>query len=174
MNEPTAALDVPNPTGRLVQPGLWALASGEEVALGGRVGRLLARWVDLSSFYGAWFLLAVALSTERLLISLPVGALLCAFVLGQVLGLALWGRTLGKAVFGLKIVHRSGRPIGTLRGLVVREGLRLLAQLTGVLVLVDLALIFRADRRTLHDLVSGSVVVHQPIDWTALSRITTR
>lgn len=165
MNETNDAVALPSSSGRLVQPGIWALANGDEVALGGRVGRLLARWLDLCSVYGAFILLTVALSTQSMLLSIVVGLLTGMLALGQVFGVALWGRTLGKLVFGLKIIHRSGRPIGALRGLMLREGVRVLAEFTGILVLIDLALIFRVDRRTLHDLLSGSVVVHQPVDW---------
>lgn len=170
VNETTTDLALASTPGHLVQPGVWALASGDEVALGGRIGRLIARWIDLSCTYGALFLLAAAISSESLPALLLGGAFASAFVIAQVGGLALWGRTLGKLVFGLKIVHRSGRSIGFVRGLVLREGFRFLAELTGILVLVDLALIFRADRRTLHDLVSGSVVVHQPVDWAQVGR----
>ena len=174
MNETSSAIALPSTSGHLVQPGVWALANGDEVALGGRVGRLFARWLDLCTVYGALFAMTVALATESIVAMLLVGALTVGVVLGQLLGVALWGRSLGKLVFGMKIIHRCGRPIGAMRGLVLREGVRVLAELTGILVLVDLALIFREDRRTLHDLVCGSVVIHQPVDWGELGRSLAR
>lgn len=78
-------------------------------------------------------------------------------------GLALVGKTIGKAILGLRVVERSGTPLTPRRAAV-----RVFAQPLSF-GLVGLGLIGAAvgsERRTLHDVIAGSVVVY---DWGSRS-----
>lgn len=77
--------------------------------------------------------------------------------------LGLYGRTFGKALFGLQVVQADGSRAGFLRGVVIREGLRLVFTLLQIGNLIDLALLFRDDRRTAHDFASGTIVIYKPL-----------
>ncbi len=68
----------------------------------------------------------------------------------------LWGATLGKRVLGVRIVRVDGSPVGIPRAL-ARE----LATIFSVLILLGgyFMVAFRADKRALHDLIAGTVVV---------------
>lgn len=77
--------------------------------------------------------------------------------------LGLYGRTFGKALFGLQVVRADGSRAGFLRSVLIREGLRLVFVLLQVGNLVDLALLFRDDRRTVHDFASDTIVIYKPL-----------
>ena len=68
----------------------------------------------------------------------------------------IWGATLGKRVLGLRIVRVDGSPAGIPRAL-ARE----LATILSVLILLGgyLMVAFRSDKRALHDIIAGTVVV---------------
>jgi uncharacterized RDD family membrane protein YckC len=77
--------------------------------------------------------------------------------------LAQNAQTIGKAALGLRIVTLDGRQ-ADLRTILLKRVLPIVGismiPLVGSLVnLVDTAMIFRADRRCLHDLIAGTVVV---------------
>ncbi|WP_303759414.1 RDD family protein [Alcanivorax jadensis] len=94
------------------------------------------------------------------------------FIVGEVIFLALQGwllfnrqQTIGKWLLGMKIIgmEQPEVPAGKLYGL--RYLLfHVLAQVPGVnlIMLVDPLLIFRADRRCLHDLLAGTQVIQAP------------
>ena len=98
------------------------------------------------------------------------GALVVSSLLLTALGgLQAWllagGQTIGKRLLGLQIVRAGGEPATLahtlwLRG-VMFAGLWLAIPIIGwvVVPLVDLALLFGEDRRTLHDLLAGTTVV---------------
>lgn len=68
----------------------------------------------------------------------------------------LWGATLGKRVLGVRIVRLDGSPVGIPRAL----GRQLATILSVFTFLVGyLMVIFRSDKRALHDLIAGTVVV---------------
>jgi uncharacterized RDD family membrane protein YckC len=78
-------------------------------------------------------------------------------------GLALVGKTIGKAILGLRVVDRNGSPLTPLRA-----GVRVIIQPLSF-ALVGLGLVGAVvgrERRTLHDVVAGTVVVY---DWGSRS-----
>ena len=83
------------------------------------------------------FIIAVSLSYSTLLVG-------------------IWGATLGKRVLGLRIVRLDGSPVGIPRAL-----RRELATILSEFLLLGgyLMVAFRSDKRALHDLIAGTVVV---------------
>jgi uncharacterized RDD family membrane protein YckC len=73
------------------------------------------------------------------------------------------GQSLAKRWFGLRIVRADGRPVGFALGVVVREWLVLLigcVPLLGMFFrLADSLFILGEERRCVHDLIAGTVVV---------------
>ena len=96
-----------------------------------------------------------------------VNGVLCA-VGGYVLlngGLLIWrGQTLGKVLLSIRIVALNGDPLPVWKHFVIRMPFFFLTY-TGLtviflpLVFIDYLLVFRKDRRTLHDHMSGAMVV---------------
>jgi uncharacterized RDD family membrane protein YckC len=76
------------------------------------------------------------------------------------------GQTIGKLVFGIRIVRRDGRRAELLRLVLLRDGfsyaLRWVPVVGVFLALLDALMIFRSDRRCLHDLVADTIVVIVP------------
>ncbi|MEM6291053.1 MAG: RDD family protein [Myxococcota bacterium] len=172
MNETTnaVALSTPSNRGHLIAPGVWRMANGEEVALGGRISRLFARGADMASFGAVVFLasgLASWLSAGPTSFFIISSLFIGLYLIGQSIGLAVWGRTFGKLCFGLKVIHTAGAPVSLVRGILLRESIRYAAIASGLMDLISLALIFRDDRRMLHDLVSDTVVIYQSVEWPA-------
>jgi uncharacterized RDD family membrane protein YckC len=100
----------------------------------------------------------VRLSDHRLLVAAALGAWVFAYFVSS---LAAGGRTLGMAVLGLRVVTREGRRLGTAHAVTRALVLPVSVALCGLGLLV--ALVDR-DRRALHDLVAGTVVVYE---WDA-------
>ena len=104
--------------------------------------------------------------------ALDLTATLVWFIVGEVIFLALQGwllfnrqQTIGKWLLGMKIIgmEQLDVPPGKLYGL--RYLLfHVLAQVPGInlVMLVDPLLIFRSDRRCLHDLLAGTQVLQAP------------
>ena len=104
--------------------------------------------------------------------ALDLTATLVWFIVGEVIFLALQGwllfnrqQTIGKWLLGMKIIgmEQLDVPPGKLYGL--RYLLfHVLAQVPGInlVMLVDPLLIFRSDRRCLHDLLAGTQVIQVP------------
>jgi uncharacterized RDD family membrane protein YckC len=85
------------------------------------------------------------------------------FMLVQGMPLAKTGQTLGKKLLGIRIVHLDGSQ-PTLVTLLVKRYLpvqvtNLVPFVGGLIGLVNVLLIFRADRRCGHDLIAGTQVV---------------
>ena len=102
----------------------------------------------------------VALGTTLLwaLVGLVVFAVVQAFPLNAT------GQTWGKKIVNIKIVDLAGNkpPLGRLLGLRYFP-VQLIGNIPyvgGLIVLVDVLLIFRNDRRCGHDLIAGTKVVH--------------
>lgn len=147
------------------------MAMGPELA--GRGARLGAALLDglialvvvgPIMFFGGYF--AAAMSGEQIGVATQLG--------WGVLGIALFfaiqyyplkqsGQTWGKKIVGVRIVDLSGAQpgIGVLLGrrYLFSNGISLVPFLGGVLSLVNVLFIFRADKRCLHDLVAGTQVV---------------
>jgi uncharacterized RDD family membrane protein YckC len=76
-----------------------------------------------------------------------------------IIAVAIWGRTLGKKATGLKIVRVDGSKVGPGRALA-----RPFAWYLSLLILgIGFFMIaFRSDKRGLHDLICGTVVIRTP------------
>lgn len=108
-----------------------------------------------------WSIWNVDASPGQLLVNLVVGLLVFAMLQGWML--VRHGQTLGKRALGLRIVRTDGSRAGAGRLLGLRYGLgwvlTMIPLLGSVYALIDALLIFRADRRCLHDLIAGTIVV---------------
>ncbi|MBT2749185.1 MULTISPECIES: RDD family protein [unclassified Lysobacter] len=91
-----------------------------------------------------------------------IGGLLLFFAV-QYLPLSQTGQTWGKKVMKIKIVDLDGQKpsIGTLLGkrYLFSQGVGIIPCLGAVIALVDVLMIFREDRRCLHDQIAGTRVV---------------
>lgn len=85
---------------------------------------------------------------------------LLAFIIAQFVWLARRGQTAGKILLGIRIVDReSGRNAGFVRNVLLRFLLNRVISLIPGYLIVDGLFIFRKDRRCLHDMLAGTVVV---------------
>jgi uncharacterized RDD family membrane protein YckC len=100
-------------------------------------------------------------------------ALLAVAVMGMTFlgtcGIQLWsqlrsGQSIGKRLTGIKVVRRDGSPIELWRLILMRNVvIAVLGQACwGIFSLVDVLLIFKDDRRCLHDYMADSIVVDVP------------
>jgi len=114
-------------------------------------------------FTGIWG--AMMQSNSNISLSTSVGL----FVAGELIFLALQGwllfnrqQTIGKALLNMRIVgmEQDSVPVGKLYGLRYFV-FHVLAQLPGInlIMLIDPLLIFRSDRRCLHDHLAGTQVI---------------
>ena len=91
-----------------------------------------------------------------------IGGLLLFFAV-QYLPLSQSGQTWGKRVMKIKIVAQDGNKpdLATLMGkrYLFQQGIGLIPCLGAIIVLVDVLMIFREDRRCLHDQIAGTRVV---------------
>lgn len=98
---------------------------------------------------------------------LLLGGFMDLAVLANLVLLSVRGQTLGKLLVGIQIVRQSdGSRAGFIKAVLLRGvvfGFIGMIGLVGpVLLLVDVLLIFRRDRRCLHDLVADTCVVRRP------------
>lgn len=137
--------------------------SRDELIMASLSRRLAGRIIDLIAMAGS-------VTVGALLLALPggssaVGSGLGAFVaiLVQAFLITTRSQSLGKAAVGTMMVDRDGQPAGVVRGFVLRElPLMLLRALPGpfaALMILDVAFIYRDDRRCLHDHLAGTRVV---------------
>jgi uncharacterized RDD family membrane protein YckC len=90
-----------------------------------------------------------------------------AILLGLLLGSAVqliaqvnWGQSIGKRILGIKVVRLNGQPIELWRLIFLRNiAIHAIAQLCGLVGIVDAVMIFSADQRCLHDYLADSKVV---------------
>ena len=88
-----------------------------------------------------------------------------ALLVTQVVMVSRQGQTLGKRLLGIRIVRKDTFQNGGFVVNVAKRGLLngLLCLIPGYF-LVDACFIFRADRRCLHDLIAGTVVIQAETD----------
>jgi uncharacterized RDD family membrane protein YckC len=90
-----------------------------------------------------------------------VGMLLFAAVNGWLL--ASRGQTVGKSLLGMRIVRRDGSAADLLRLVGLRYGVGALITVLPIVGMVyslaDALMIFRADRRCIHDMIADTIVV---------------
>lgn len=142
------------------------VAEPDVADLAGRGARLVAVLLDaLLLNLGFWYLVeqlqrGTALDEPRAFV--PAAIVLVVAGL-QVRLLYERGQTIGKLVLGVRIVRRSGARAGLPRILLLREAFAALAPHVPVIgpfvSLADALMIFRADRRCLHDHVADTIVV---------------
>lgn len=116
-------------------------------------------------------MLAIGVSPLAQLDSLTVTQRVLLFALGSAIPLALhgyllmrYGQTIGKRLLGIRIVDRLSRQVPTLGHIYLWRmlPLQLLGQVPVVgqlLTIVDALFIFRKDRRCVHDIIAGTIVV---------------
>ena len=123
--------------------------------LANRSSRLFAAIVDLLIIGGPY----IALISEFLPLTMfYLVAVAVAVVQGVLLTIA--GQTLGKKALNIRIVKvATGRNGGFVPNVLLRAVLNGLLGLIPIYSLVDILFIFRADRRCIHDLIAGTVVV---------------
>jgi len=127
--------------------------------LASRSRRLAAQLVDAA-------LLSALVLASMLSNVLPDAVLvLCAssalgLAVAQLALLARRGQTVGKILLGLRIVRKdTGQKGGFLVNVLARTVLNGLLAMNPIYLLVDACMIFRADRRCLHDLLAGTIVI---------------
>jgi uncharacterized RDD family membrane protein YckC len=145
-----------------------------QAALAGRGVRLVAAIIDTAILLGLFWLIALATPLDIFGPAMAQAGLLAKLGV-QTLSLALFaaingwllarnGQTVGKKLIGIRIVRSDGTPAALGRILALRYGIGyLVAALHVVLLmiysLVDCLLIFRSNRRCLHDLIADTIVV---------------
>ncbi len=79
---------------------------------------------------------------------------------GQIVAQLVWGQSIGKRWMKIKVVQVNGQPAEWWRVVLVRNlAFHAVAQLCGLVALVDPFLIFGAEQRCLHDYLAGTIVV---------------
>jgi uncharacterized RDD family membrane protein YckC len=147
-------------------------ASGA-ASLAGRGARLGGAIIDGVILLGLWWV--VGLVTPWNIFSPKVAEAGFMALIGlQLLGLLLFaivngyllmsrGQTIGKLLLGMRIVRPDGSAATPVRLIGLRYGvgwlLSALPMVGMVYALVDCLMIFRADRRCLHDLIADTIVV---------------
>lgn len=136
----------------------------------GPLARLSQRWWGsvVDNLFALLFCIPGALigflagAGEDVVPLLAVGGLVPYFGI-QAWLVATSGQSLAKKLLKMKIVTMDGRPPGFVRGVLLRSWL--LAAMSFIPIagsgigLVDAVLIFRSDRRTLHDHLAGTTVI---------------
>ena len=122
--------------------------------LGGRFPRLIAAIVDRVTLVAPLFLLLIFAPTAMLV------AYLAAWFLVQATFLTINGQTVGKMIFSIRIVKvGTGRNGGFVPNVLLRLVLNGALGLIPFYSVVDALFIVRSDRRCIHDLIAGTVVV---------------
>lgn len=102
-------------------------------------------------------------ASEDLVGGLVVLGALGAFVVGcgaQVWAQVNWGQSIGKRAMKIKVVRTNGDPIEVWRLILMRNALMyVIAQLCGLVGIVDAVLIFAEEERCLHDYIADTIVV---------------
>lgn len=133
-----------------------------------RLAAFLIDWFLLAALYGAliagvqWFaeaFLGVALTISGGDRWIWVAGFAFWAYLYMAVGLTITGRTPGKSLLGLKVVTRTGQPLGAGRASarVLAEPLSFVAFGLGLV-----GIVIGRERRALHDVIAGTAVVY---DW---------
>ena len=119
-----------------------------------RISRLGASVLD-SVIAGAAFLVVIFISPELGLL------FLLAVIIVQIVLLTRDGQSLGKKALDIRIVvHRTGENGGFVPNVLLRVVVNGLLGFIPFYPFVDILFIFRKDRRCIHDLIAGTVVVN--------------
>lgn len=125
---------------------------------------LASRWNRLAAALIDGFLGALPYGMVSAMDSKPVQllglGLLLAFIAYQVYSVATRGQTIAKRLLGIRVVRKDTMENGGFTVNVLRRGVipGLLNFIPGFFI-VDSLFIFREDRRTVHDMIAGTVVV---------------
>lgn len=136
--------------------------------LAGRVERLIAALIDgfLLGVPFGFLVLALEKGTLSDSQALVLGLFVAIVFLLQCRLLYDSGQTIGKLGFGIRVVRSDGRRAELHRLLLLRHGLPIALGYVPVvgnfLPLLDALMIFRSDRRCLHDHVADTIVVMVP------------
>lgn len=155
-----------------------AVAGGAEVELAGRITRLVAAFIDTLLFTVPIIIVgfvagAFDASSGRQATGVPVigmGAVslllfyIFALVIAQIYLLMTQGQTLGKKMMSVRIVKQDTRANGgfstnILLRWVVPVLISCVPLVGSIFGLIDSLFIFRQDRRCIHDLIAGTIVV---------------
>ena len=146
--------------------GIWE----EEGTLAERTARLAAQIGDHAAFLIPFSLLVfVVYMRQAGLIPVIAGMLIIGGALGVINLVMLHrsGQTLGKRVAKIRIVRYDGERASLVRTFLLRYlVLEVLGIVTGIGPLfraVDALFIFRRDRRCIHDMIAGTIVVRADI-----------
>lgn len=102
--------------------------------------------------------LSETISTGLLSITVVVSLAIMALQWGL---LAVQGQTLAKMALGIRVERQDGTPVGFLHGVVLREWIMpVLIVFCGFVGLIDALMIVSDERRTLHDIIANTRVVH--------------
>jgi uncharacterized RDD family membrane protein YckC len=165
----------PPPSQRYAPPSAEVadVSARGEGQLAGRGARLGGAIIDGLILLGLWWLVSVATPWNIFSPKMAEAGFL-ALIGMQLLGLLLFaivngyllmsrGQTVGKKLLGMRIVRPDGSAAtpGRIIGLRYAVGwlLSALPVVGMVYALVDCLMIFRADRRCLHDLIADTIVV---------------
>ena len=141
----------------------------QEFILASRMKRLFARLLDvvfgviaaLIPGFVLTFLSGGSFDPEPFLLGAVVGII--SFVIYQWYLLATTAQTIGKKYLKIKIVKKDGEKAGFFVNVVLREWVMALIgifpAIGGIIQIVDILFIFRDDRKCIHDLIAGTVVI---------------
>ena len=148
---------------------LFVEKNTQQFILASRLKRLFARLLDgvfglvsaLIPGFVLTFLSDGSFDPESFLLGAVVG-IIC-FVIYQWYLLATTAQTIGKKYLKIKIVNKNGEQAGFFVNVVLRElvmGLiGIIPAIGGIIQIVNILFIFRDDRKCIHDLIAGTVVV---------------
>lgn len=166
-----------NPYAAPLSQNLTAATPADELPLAGRWRRLGASIIDmvimvvivlpLAFIYALLFVDGVDITnfySVQSEISEYGWAVIAFFILvGANWIYLLRGQTIGKSLLGIRVDDLNGGPCERSRNVLKRMApIHLLALIPGVgeiISLIDCLMIFRSDKRTLHDLIAGTKVV---------------
>jgi len=141
----------------------------QQFILASRMKRLFARLLDgvfglvsaLVPGFVVTFLSDGSFDPESFLLGAVVG-IIC-FVIYQWYLLATTAQTIGKKYLKIKIVNKNGEQAGFFVNVLLREWLMgligIIPAIGGIIQIVNILFIFRDDRKCIHDLIAGTVVV---------------
>ena len=141
----------------------------QQFILASRMKRLFARLLDgvfglvsaLVPGFVLTFLSDGNFDPESFLLGAVVG-IIC-FCIYQWYLLATTAQTIGKKYLKIKIVNKNGEQAGFFVNVVLREWVMgligIIPAIGGIIQIVNILFIFRDDRKCIHDLIAGTVVV---------------
>jgi uncharacterized RDD family membrane protein YckC len=158
-----------------------ALMDDAELPPASRLSRLGAAIIDWLIITAILFVIQAVTGTLQKTVNTHGGGYFVSFHMAQtwfwtLIWFAVWalvnwmfllqGQTIGKRLLKLKMLRQDGSPVAMVRLLVHRSlvftGLGMIPYIGWFIVLVDILLIFRPDRNTLHDDLADTKVVRLP------------